>query len=63
MIIEVVSGVISLFVLLYVWLSWKWTYWTKKGVFQFPPVFPFGDNRDMFLKKKSARQALAERKL
>ena len=44
-------AVITLTVLVYLWLSWKWTYWTKKGVFQIQPTFPFGTMAPWFTRK------------
>ena len=51
MLVTLVFAVITLTVLLYVWLSQKWTYWTKKGIFQVEPTFPFGTMSVWFTRK------------
>ena len=51
MLVTLVFAVITLTVLLYIWLSQKWTYWTKKGIFQVEPTFPFGTMSVWFTRK------------
>ena len=52
MLLELLSGFIALIGLFYVLLSWKWTYWTKKGVYQMPTKFPFGTTTEFFTKSR-----------
>ena len=68
MLVILFYAVISLIVVLYIWLSWKWTYWTKKGVFQLPPIFPFGTmapfiTKNIHLNDHMAKQAKQVQKL
>ena len=51
MILTIVYGILIIATLLYVWLSWRWTFWTKKGVYQIQPTFPFGTFSSFFTKK------------
>ena len=51
MLLELILGVIVLILLLYVWMSWKFTFWTNLGVYQVPTQFPFGSAGFYFKKK------------
>ena len=42
MYLEILLGALSLFVLLYFYMTKNFDYWTKRGVYQIKPCFPFG---------------------
>lgn len=53
MLFEILGGLAVLMVLLYLYFQWKFTYWTKKGVYQIKPTFPFGTVSAFFTKKEN----------
>ena len=54
MIVEILCSFVFIIALLYFWLSWKWTYWTKKGIHQGKTKFPFGTMAPIFTKSMQA---------
>ena len=46
-------GSLSLVGLTYIWLKWKWTFWTKRGVYQVPQSFPLGTKNLLYTLKYS----------
>ena len=50
----------TLILVSYLWLKWQWTYWTKKGVYQVEPVFPFGNQYGFITKTKHLNEHLKE---
>jgi cytochrome P450 family 6 len=42
MLVEIAIGLVTLIGIVYVYFTWKWKYWTKRGVYQIQPAFPFG---------------------
>ena len=53
MIYEIVLLLATLFGLLYYYITSKWKYWTKRGVYQIPPTFPFGTMTSLFTRSKA----------
>nr|AHW57310.1 CYP6CT1 [Chilo suppressalis] len=39
------------FILIYVWFQFKFTYWSRKGVFGPKPIFPYGNIKDVITRK------------
>ena len=60
MLLEILIGIFTLFVAFYVYLTWKWNYWSKRGVYAIKPIFPFGSVPTFFTKKKSANEVFKE---
>jgi cytochrome P450 family 6 len=42
MLVEIAIGLVTLIGIVYVYMTWKWKYWTNRGVYQIQPTFPFG---------------------
>ena len=55
--IEIILGLIGLFGLFYWWITSKWDFWTKKGVYQIKPIFPVGSVPAFFTKKEHLNDA------
>ena len=51
MIGEITSVLCALTLVFYFWIQWKWTYWTKRGIYQPKPMFPFGTFYTIFTQK------------
>ena len=51
MLVELLGGILAILLLLYGLLSWKWTFWTSRGVYQMETKFPFGTLTAFFTKK------------
>ena len=50
MLVEIVLGLLTLLFISYLYLRfWKWTFFSKKGIFQIEPSFPFGNFNDLFI--------------
>jgi len=49
--IEVILGIFALFALFYWWMTSKWDFWTKQGIYQIKPIFPVGSIPEFFTKK------------
>ena len=53
MLLTVFYFIAILLAVIYLWMRfWKWTYWTKKNVYQIQPSFPFGNFASFFMKKE-----------
>ena len=52
MLVEIAVLIVTLVLALYVYFQWKWTYWSKRGVYTIKPSFPFGSIPSFFTKKK-----------
>ena len=50
--IEILLGLLGLLALFYWWLTTKWDFWTKQGIYQIKPVFPVGSVPAFFTKKE-----------
>ena len=50
--IEILLGLLGLLALFYWWLTTKWDFWTKQGIYQIKPVFPVGSVPALFTKKE-----------
>ena len=50
--IEILLGLLGLLALFYWWLTTKWDFWTKQGVYQIKPVFPLGSSPALFTKSE-----------
>ena len=50
----------TLILVFYLWLKLQWTYWTKKGVYQVEPLFPFGNQYGFITKTKHLNEHLQE---
>ena len=50
--IEILLGLLGLLALFYWWLTTKWDFWTKQGIYQIKPVFPLGSAPALFTKKE-----------
>ena len=50
---EIILGLATLFVLAYFYFHSQWKYWTKIGVFQTKPTFPFGTLSAFFTKQEA----------
>ena len=46
--IEISLGALALCALFYFYMTKKFDYWTKRGVYQFKPSFPFGSMKAFF---------------
>ena len=46
--------------LLYVYFQKKYTFWTRKGVFQIKPSFPFGNFGYFILRNKTINETMVE---
>ena len=51
MIGEISLALCALTLVFYFWIQWKWTYWTKRGIYQPKPMFPFGTFYTIFTQK------------
>ena len=51
--IEILLGTLALLALFYWWMTSKWDFWTKQGVYQIKPIFPFGSMPSFFTKSES----------
>lgn len=40
--------VLALFTIIYLWFRHRYTYWTKRGVYSPPPLFPVGNIKELF---------------
>ena len=49
-----------LVLLLYLFLTYKWNFWKKKGIYQIQPIFPFGTHHGLFTKTKHINDHLRE---
>ncbi len=58
--IEIGVGAVSLFAIFYVYLTWKWDFWAKRGVPFVEPKFPFGSMPEFFTKSRHLVDAMAE---
>ena len=50
--IEILLGLLGLLAFFYWWLTTKWDFWTKQGIYQIKPVFPVGSVPALFTKKE-----------
>ena len=50
---EIFLGLATLLVLTYFYFHQQWKYWTKRGVFQTQPTFPFGTLGAFFTKSEA----------
>ena len=50
---EIVIAALTLFAFAYFYMKSKWNYWTKKGIYQIEPTFPFGTFPEFFTKSQS----------
>jgi cytochrome P450 family 6 len=58
MLVEISIGLVTLIGIVYVYLTWKWKYWTKRGVYQIQPTFPFGSLPGFFTKSVAMTTSL-----
>ena len=56
----IVYVIFTFILVFYLWLKWQWTFWTKKGVYQVEPVFPFGNLYGFITKTKHLNEHLKE---
>ncbi|CAH0728504.1 unnamed protein product, partial [Brenthis ino] len=49
---ETLILIVISFILIYIWFQYKFTYWTKKGVFAPKPTFPFGNIQNVIKRKE-----------
>ena len=50
--IEISLGAVALCALFYFYMTQKFDYWTKRGVYQLKPSFPYGTMKGMFAQKE-----------
>jgi len=50
--IEVVLGLLGFLALFYWWMTLKFDFWTKQGIYQIKPIFPVGSVPEFFTKKE-----------
>ena len=50
--IEISLGAVALCALFYFYMTKKFDYWTKRGVYQLKPSFPYGTVKGMFVQKE-----------
>ena len=62
MLLYIFYGIVALIGLLYIYLNLKWSYWTKRGVYQLTPAFPFGTStaKAFFNRSKALNDTLRE---
>ena len=51
--LEIIIGLATIVVLFYLYVTSKWKYWTKRGIYQVDNVFPFGSFPAFFTKKEA----------
>jgi hypothetical protein len=61
MLVEIVIGLLSLVGILYVYITWKFDYWTKMGVYQIKPSFPLGTVSALFTRSKALNDMFLDR--
>ena len=49
---EIFIGFATILILFYIYLTKKWNYWSKRGVYQIQPSFPFGSMPQIFTKSE-----------
>ena len=49
--IEISLGAVALCALFYFYMTQKFDYWTKRGVYQLKPSFPYGTMKGFFTQK------------
>ena len=52
MLLTIFYGLAAIVAIVYLWFKWKFTFWTKKGVYQTEPSFPFGTTAAFFTNKE-----------
>ena len=62
MLLYIIYGIIGLLGIWYIYSYLKWSFWTKRGVYQVTPTFPFGTNvpKCYFTKTKQFNDVLKE---
>ena len=53
MFVEILLGLASLLVIAYFYCHRQWKYWTKRGIYQIQPSFPFGTLSPYFTKSEA----------
>ena len=53
MFVEILLGLASLLVIAYFYCHRQWKYWTKRGIYQIQPSFPFGTLSPFFTKSEA----------
>ena len=51
--IEISLGAVALCALFYFYMTKKFDYWTKRGVYQLKPSFPYGTMKGFFTQKEA----------
>ena len=49
---EIIIGFATILGIFYFYMTHKWDHWTKKGIYQIKPVFPFGSMPQFFTKSE-----------
>lgn len=52
MLLTIFYGLSAIVAIVYLWFKWKFTFWTKQGVYQSEPSFPFGTVSAFFTNKE-----------
>ena len=60
MLLEIILGLSAFFTLIYWYMTLKFDYWTKKGVYQIKPSFPFGTFSSLFTLNKHINDEMKE---
>ena len=58
--IEICLGAVALSALFYFYMTKKFDYWTKRGVYQIKPSFPFGSMKAFFMQNEHLNDTMLE---